>query len=149
MKLAGELGYRVSLGLFPQPSDAPDRGLMEMIERPSGLRPGRALDLGSGTGRTRHGWEVTGVELAGAAVATARRKAADAGLSVRFVEGDVTKLGQLAVGDGYTLLVDAGCYHGISPRRRDAYAAQLSKVADRDARLLLLGFAARLVPGLA
>jgi ubiquinone/menaquinone biosynthesis C-methylase UbiE len=56
-----------------------------------------AVDLGCGTGflsleLARRGHRVTGVDFAPAMIAAARRKAAEAGLAVRFEEGDAEAL---------------------------------------------------------
>jgi len=70
--------------------------VVEAIEGPEALRPGRALDLGCGTGTNslylaRHGWNVVGVDLAVRAIRQARRKAEEeAGLTVEFHTADVT-----------------------------------------------------------
>jgi SAM-dependent methyltransferase len=134
----GELSYR--LGLGPQPSAVPDRRLAEIVET---TEPGRALDLGCGTGRNalylaQHGWQTTGVEFVRHAVEMARSNAA--GLPVTFVHGDVTKLPELDIGDGYRLLMDGGCYHMIPARGRDAYVAGVSAAAAPGALLIVVGF---------
>ncbi|SCE74766.1 SAM-dependent methyltransferase [Micromonospora chokoriensis] len=61
------------------------------------LTPGTALDAGCGTGAeavwlASHGWRVTGVDLASAALTRAADRAATSGVSdrVRFVEADLT-----------------------------------------------------------
>jgi SAM-dependent methyltransferase len=64
-----------------------------------GRRPGRALDLGCGTGTdaiylASHGWEVTGVDFVPEAITTARTRARAAGSTANFVAGDVTRLRQ-------------------------------------------------------
>src|SRR6185312_13451966 len=79
LRAAGDATYR--LGLGPRPSDVPDHALVELVEGPARLAPGRALDLGCGTGRNalylaRAGWETVGVDMVGYAVEVARRKAA-------------------------------------------------------------------------
>lgn len=126
-------------------TDEPDRGLVELVEGASALPPGRALDLGCSSGRNtlylaRHGWEVTGVEIAAYDLSLARRSALEAGLSPTLVAGDVTKLEELSIGDGYTLLYDGGCLHMIPERRRDAYARGVTAVAAPGAILVLVGF---------
>src|SRR5438270_4648330 len=62
--------------------------------------PGRALDLGCGTGTnvvylTQHGWDAVGVDFAARAVAKARERARRAGVASTFFVGDVTRLGFL------------------------------------------------------
>src|SRR4030066_306033 len=59
--------------------------------------PGRALDLGCGTGTNvitlaQHGWQVTGVDFAWRAIRQAQRKAKRAGVLVDLRVGDVTRL---------------------------------------------------------
>ncbi len=58
-----------------------------------GVPPGRALDLGMGQGRNavalaKAGWSVTGVDVSGEAVATAKRNAAAAGVVLEGVKSD-------------------------------------------------------------
>src|SRR5260370_14518015 len=77
--------------------------LVSVVEGPGKLEPGKALDLGCGTGTNsiylaRHGWETTGVDFVPRAIAQARRKAAAAGASPRFLVGDVTRLTDLGMG---------------------------------------------------
>jgi SAM-dependent methyltransferase len=120
--------------------------LVELIEGPSRLPPRRALDLGCGGGTeaiylARHGWDVTGVDLMPRALAIARRRAARAGVSPRFLVGDTTRLRESGVGADYDLLVDYGCYHTLPADRRDAYADGVSEAAAPGATYLLLGFA--------
>jgi SAM-dependent methyltransferase len=141
------LAYRAFylLGLRVWERRTPPSDLIELVDGPAALPPGRALDLGCGTGTdspylARHGWDVTGVDLVPEALAIARRKAAAAGVSVRFVQGDVTHLPEL-VPDGYTLLLDFGCYHTLPPDQRAAYVAGVSAGAAPGATLLLYGFA--------
>jgi SAM-dependent methyltransferase len=121
----------------------PTADLVKLVEGASA--PGRALDLGCGTGTdsiylAQHGWDVTGVDMVSRALSIARRKATAAGVSPRFVEGDVTRLREFSVGDGYTLLLDFGCFHTLPPDRRDAYVESVSEVAAPGAIFLLFGF---------
>jgi hypothetical protein len=76
-----------------------------------------------------------------AALAIARRRASAAGLALHLVRGDVTRLRHLGVGDGFTLLLDFGCFHTLPADRRDAYVAGVSGAAAPGATLLLYGFA--------
>ena len=135
--------YRVGL-VFWQRS-APPSELVALVEGPSALPPGRALELGCGTGTdtiylASHGWDVTAVDMVPKALATARRKAAAAGVAPRFIEGDVTRLSDFGVGEGYSLLLDFGCFHTLPEDRRPAYVTGVSGAAAPGATLLLFGF---------
>lgn len=69
--------------------------LIDLIERVVQPSPGASiLDVACGRGRharllARRGYEVTGLDLAERALETARRRTADEGLRVRFVQGDM------------------------------------------------------------
>src|SRR5438093_13306073 len=78
-------------------------------------QPGRALDLGCGTGTNvvyvaRHGWDAVGIDFAGRAIAKARRRARDAGVSAKFLVDDVTRL---EVAGPFDLALDLGCLQAI------------------------------------
>jgi SAM-dependent methyltransferase len=140
--------YRTAylLGLTVWDRGVPTSDLVELVAGASPSSPGRALDIGCGTGTdsiylAEHGWEVTGVDMVPKALAIARRKAAAAGVSPRFVEGDVTRLRDFDVGGGYTLLLDFGCFHTIPPGQRDAYVDSVSEAAAPGSTFLLFGFA--------
>ena len=143
----GRLGYRLlyRLGIKPWDQRVPPE-LVALVEGPGALPPGRALDLGCGTGTqtiylAAHGWAVTGVDFVGRALRAARRKAASAGVAPRFVQGDVSDLAALGIGDGFTLLLDYGCFHGLSDAARDGYVAGVAAAAAPGATFLLLTFA--------
>ncbi|MEU7883101.1 class I SAM-dependent methyltransferase [Microbispora bryophytorum] len=109
------------------------------------LPPGRALELGCGTGTNaiylaRHGWEVVAVDLVGRAIEQARDKADAAGVAVRLLHGDATRLDELDASGPYDLFFDLSCFCGIPPHRRDAYAAGLTSRAAPGARLLMFGY---------
>jgi SAM-dependent methyltransferase len=132
-------------GFTPWDSGVPPPELKELIEGPQARTPGKALDLGCGTGTnaiymTQHGWDVTAIDFVPRAIASAKAKAAAAKVSPRLLVGDVTRLGELGVQDGYTLLFDLGCFHAIPQDRRDAYVAGATKSASSGGDFLLWGF---------
>ncbi|MEV4299225.1 class I SAM-dependent methyltransferase [Microbispora rosea] len=109
------------------------------------LPPGRALELGCGTGTNavylaRHGWEVVAVDLVDRAIEQAQERAGAAGVAVRLLQGDATRLDELDAPGPYDLFFDLSCYCGIPPHRRDAYAAGLTRRAAPGARLLMFGY---------
>lgn len=135
--------YRVlyRLGITPWERDTVPAPLVELSEQyPS---PGRALDIGCGTGRdsvylAQQGWTVTGVDCVPQALDAARRRAESSGVDVNWVRGDVTRLQALGIGDGYQLLVDRGCFHGLTDAEREKYAQGITAVAAPAARLVML-----------
>jgi SAM-dependent methyltransferase len=140
-------GVMSRLGLNPalNAADVADRRLVELVEGPQPLPPGRALDLGCGGGRNtlylaRHGWDVVGIDLSRPGIDKARSRAVGDAASARFIEGDVTKLDELGIGDNYQLINDSGCYYLLSDAQRNAYADNVNRVAAPDALLLMSGF---------
>jgi len=125
----------------------PPSDLIDLIEGPNPLSPGGALDLGCGTGTdsiylTQHGWDVTGVDMVPEALAIARRRAAAAGVEVRFTPGDVTRPRDLIQVQGqFDLLFDFGCFHTLPADQRAAYVDSLSAMAPPGTTFLLYGFA--------
>ncbi len=80
------------------------------------LRPGRALELGCGTGAdaiclARRGFEVTAVDCSPTALERARVRAEQEDALVRFVLDDVFEFGLTA--GTFDLVYDAGFYHFI------------------------------------
>ena len=93
--------------------------------------PGRALDLGCGTGTNvitlaEHGWQASGVDFVPRAIRTARRKAHRAGVAdrVEFSAGDV--LSPDSFQGTYDLILDIGCFHGFPGETVDQYARNLT-----------------------
>lgn len=65
-----------------------------LVAEAAGLEPGRAIDLACGEGRNaiwlaERGWRATGVDFSGAAIAKARRLAAERGVEVEWEVADL------------------------------------------------------------
>jgi SAM-dependent methyltransferase len=123
-------------GFKPWDSGVPPPELVSVVEGKDSLAPGKALDLGCGTGTNcvylaQHGWKANGVDFVPRAIRAARRKAAAARVSPRFVVGDVTRMTELDVGAGYDLVLHIGCFHSIPDAGRDAYVRGAAEVASR------------------
>ncbi len=144
--------YRLmyAIGFTPWDRVMP-KELEDIMEGPEALPKGRALDLGSGTGTkaiymARHGWDVTGVEAVPRALREARRRAEAAEVKVDFRLGDVTRLGDLGLEPGYSLVFDFGCYHGLKPEERARYAEGVTALAAPGANLYMMEFTKALPP---
>lgn len=114
--------------------------LLAFIQKTS---PGRALDLGAGSGTNMAtladaGWETEGVEFAIIAVQAARRKLKQLGHAPKVYCHDVTDLGFLA--NQYDLVLDIGCYHGLSRTHRVKYLDNLEKLLAVNGTFLLYAF---------
>jgi SAM-dependent methyltransferase len=141
MSLVYRAFYR--LGLTPWERDEPLEPLVELVEA---LPPGRALDVGCGTGvdavhLARHGWQVTGVDDVPLALRRARARATAADVDVRFERLDITSATPAELGGGYRLLVDFGCLHNLGPAARPGVGESLTAAAEPGATLLMMTFA--------
>lgn len=129
--------------------------LRAVAEGPEALPPGRALDIGCGTGTNalylaQHGWDVFGVDFASPAIARAEARLRAARLDavkrhlpelrVRFTRGDATRLRAVGATGPYTLIYDIGCLHGIPREGRSLYAAEIAALAAPGALYLLYAF---------
>lgn len=114
----------------PWDSGVPSKVLTEAIE--SGLiKPCRALELGCGTGTNaiflaKSGFEVTAVDLSSVAIEQARRKAEEAGISINFMQADVSALPY--DGPPFQLVFDRGTYHIVRSENLLGLQKTLAKV---------------------
>lgn len=88
------------------------------------IPPGRALDLGCGSGRNaiflaRHGFAVEAVDYSETAIAWASERVAEAGVDVGLTCRNVFDLAPMA--GRFDLVYDSGCFHHIAPHRRATY----------------------------
>lgn len=111
-----------------------------------GVKKGRALDLGCGTGTNaiylaQHGFKVVGVDFSSKAIALARAKAQRAGAAIDFRVGDVTRLDFLQ--EPFDFVLDVGCFHGLDASGRERYAASLARLTHPGSVFMLYAFAPR------
>ena len=102
---------------------SPCESLVEWVEDGS-IPPGRALDLGCGSGRNaiflaRRGFTVEAVDYSKTAMAWARDRIVEAGVDVSLSCCNVFELRPRVA--SHDLVYDSGCFHHIAPHRRDEY----------------------------
>lgn len=126
----------------------------ELLEFIAGKTPGRALDLGCGTGTNAitlasSGWQTVGVDFVAKAVHRARRKAQAAGVQVDFYTADVTRLPEKILPPDpasgarrprFDLVLDIGCFHGLDAPGKRRYLDQLPRLLAPGGTFLLYGF---------
>lgn len=89
--------------------------------------PGRALDIGCGTGvhsvyMAQHGLTVTAVDFIPEALPFGMRRAEKAGVKIDFVAADITKYENP---EKFDLILDSGCFHGFNEKYRTIYRDKL------------------------
>ena len=119
--------------------------VIEAVEG-GGLTPGRALDLGCGTGTNavylaRRGWQVVGIDFIASAIRQGRRKARQAGLDgkVSLHRGDVTEMGRFVTGR-VSFALDIGCLHSLALEDQRHYADALTRLVEPGGLYMLYGF---------
>ncbi|TPV93065.1 MAG: methyltransferase domain-containing protein [Myxococcales bacterium FL481] len=111
----------------PWDTGRPDANLVAAIGR-SGLVEGRVLDIGCGSGceavwMATRGFKVTGVDLAEAAIAGARRRAVAAGIEATF------QVGRAPDGEHqFELIYDCGCFHTVNEIGRAAFVESVARL---------------------
>lgn len=118
-------------GELPWDTGKPDIHLPGVVEGRE-LEPGKALEIGCGTGTNtiwlaRQGFEVTGLDLSDTAIAMARSKAADASVDARFVAADF--LADEIPGGPFDFVYDRGCFHTFrEPDARTRFATRVGEL---------------------
>lgn len=104
---------------------------------------GEVLDIGCGLGDNaiylaRNGHSVTGLDISPTALVTARRRAADAGVRVRFAVADSTTLEGYT--DAFDTVIDSGMFHCLDDDGKRSYAAAVHRATRPGATLLISCF---------
>lgn len=124
---------------MPWDTGVPDPHLVEVA---SALRPGRALEIGCGTGTNAvwlatNGWSVVALDLAPRAIARARQRAEDAGVTLDLHVADV--LADPVPGGPFDLVFDRGCFHVFDEAaERAGFAEHVASVLAPGGRWLSL-----------
>jgi ubiquinone/menaquinone biosynthesis C-methylase UbiE len=115
----------------------------EVIEFIDSHPPGRAIDIGCGTGTNvitlaRSGWKVTGVDFAPRAIHLARKKIKSASIRAELSVNDATKL--QGITGPFDLALDIGCFHNLGGQGQEKYLDQLDRILIPGGFWLMYGF---------
>lgn len=123
---------RYAQGDMPWDTGEPDPHLVELVSG-RGLKPGRALDIGCGTGTNacwlaEQGFDVLGVDISELAVEQASKRAAGApgtATHCRFAVADFLE-GEAPAGP-FDFVFDRGCFHVFDdPEKRSRFAVRVA-----------------------
>jgi SAM-dependent methyltransferase len=111
---------------------------------PAALTPGRAVDLGCGTGANaialaQRGFSVVGVDFSSVAIERARKAAAEAGVPdlARFVVGDITSDAIEGADGPFDLVVSYNTLQDLRGKRRLAAARTVAQLTRPGGQVLL------------
>ncbi|MGB8646287.1 MAG: methyltransferase domain-containing protein [Anaerolineae bacterium] len=111
------------------------------------LPPGRALDIGCGTGTNviylaRHGFDVTGLDFVPRAIQQAQAKARAASVQAELFVADVLAPRSLPPVD---FVLDIGCFHNFDAMARPRYVANLAQWTRSGGHYLVYAFFPRVM----
>lgn len=103
--------------------------------------PGRAIDIGCGTGTNivtlaNAGWQVTGFDFSPRAISLAKRKLKQANINAHVFTDDATRMQN--INGSFDLALDLGCFHGIE--NKADYLTQLTRILAPGGYWLLYSF---------
>jgi cyclopropane fatty-acyl-phospholipid synthase-like methyltransferase len=115
----------------------------ELLEFINTHDPGRALDLGCGTGTNaitlaKSGWEVVGIDFVKRAINIAKKNIEQFDVEVDFRVEDVTHLE--SVSGKFDLVLDMGCFHSLPPSTRPAYILKIDQLLTDSGTFLIYLF---------
>jgi cyclopropane fatty-acyl-phospholipid synthase-like methyltransferase len=116
-------------GTPPWDVGRPQPAFVRLADR--GALRGHLLDAGCGTGENAllaaaYSADVVGADVSPTAIARARAKAAERGLSARFEVADALNLSQLGL--TFDTVIDSGLFHVFDDENRARYVASLASV---------------------
>lgn len=131
---------RYEKGETPWDTGKPSEELRRVVAEDK-IQPGKAIDLGCGTGNNaiflaQQGFTVTGIDISPLAIERAKERAKKAGVQVKFLSGDLTNPPDL--GGPFDFFFDRGCYHAVRRTDGAGYLRLLERITRPGTRGLVL-----------
>lgn len=138
-KFLYQFGYR----FFKMPWELGAREELISLVKSGKIKPGRAIDLGCGTGDNavylaQNGFEVTGVDFSSVAVEKAKQKAKKAGVKIDFLVDDLTNLKKVEA--VFDFFLDYSVFDDLSQKQRDLYLRNVLLLTHSGTRFFLWCF---------
>jgi len=136
----------LSLEEIPWNIEIPPALLVELVAS-SKVRPGKAIDLGCGTGNyaiflAAEGYKVTGVDFSPTAIEIAKKNSQRKNVTCDFIVADVVEqLGDF--NQTWDFAYDWGLLHHIPPEQRSKYVRNVHHILNPDGKYLSVCFSER------
>ena len=132
---------RYQNGELPWDIKRPDFNLIETIENFQ-IKPGKAIDIGCGTGDNvfwllQNGFDAAGMDYSKTAISRAKQKAATININPEFYVSDILQME--IPGGSYDFVFDRGCFHTFDEdRERSTFAKRVHEALNEDGNWLSL-----------
>lgn len=119
--------------------------LAELIKQ-GVVEEGKVLDICCGLGTqaiymAKQGFEVYGIDISSTAVKMAQERCSEEGVACHLAQGDAS---DLKYPDGFfTFVFDRGCFHSMSPERRETYIRGIRRVLKDGGKYYMKCFSSR------
>jgi len=132
---------------IPWHSGQPDKYLVRLVKEKN-IEKGWVLDMCSGDGTNSiylasRGFKVIGIDISPTAVEIARARCLKRKLSCDYVVGNVL---DLKLGKKFSFVLDRGCFHHISTKKKPNYARLVNGLLKKKGKFFLLCFSEKNPP---